>query len=221
MPPWPRAIPLTWLDPILLGRGGLLPCLLALMIWNKLKGLEVGSQTLCMPICLDADHAAGKGRSSSMLKSKPILSSAQCAASQPPMGKNPAAYRPGSALGIRRGSHPLVGSNPPGPRAMEAKAARAVTTIQMKTWIKESKDAYQLLGASQRSHLPPRSKEPTGANAWSGTLTSGAPSRKRTKRGQRQRSNTLGPYSIYLRGAMFLAAEVGDIIRLKAQGTKP
>ena len=43
---------------------------------------------------LYADHAAGKGRASDMLKSKPILSSTQRAGSQPPTGKNPAAYRP-------------------------------------------------------------------------------------------------------------------------------
>ena len=52
---------------------------------------------------LYADHAAGRGRSSDMLRSKPILSSAQRAGSQPPTGKNPAAYRPNSALETRCG----------------------------------------------------------------------------------------------------------------------
>ena len=71
--------------------------------------------------CLYADHAAGRGRASDMLKSKPILSSTQRAGSQPPTEKSPAAYRPSSALGTRCGGDPPVGGHPPGPR-------RAVTT---------------------------------------------------------------------------------------------
>ena len=147
---------------------------------------------------LYAVHAAGRGRASDMLRSKPILSSSQRVGSQPPTGKNPAAHRPGSALGIWRGGYPPVGGHPPGTRAMaEAKAARAVTTLQMKTLItliKEGKDAYKLLGGGRpeegggsvqehwggEGHPSIRSPEPSTITSF-GTRQRAAKSQSRRK----------------------------------------
>ena len=103
---------------------------------------------------LYADHATSKTRSSDMLRSKPILSSAQRTGSQP------ARHRPS---GVKCGGHPptlfggyppvaslIVGGHPPCAEAMaEARTAKAVTNHQMKELVRAGKSAYDILGVSR------------------------------------------------------------------------
>ena len=103
---------------------------------------------------LYADHATSKTRSSDMLRSKPILSSAQRTGSQP------ARHRPS---GVKCGGHPptlfggyppvaslIVGGHPPCAEAMaEARTAKAVTNHQMKELVRSGKSAYDILGVSR------------------------------------------------------------------------
>ena len=100
---------------------------------------------------LCADHAASKTRSSDMLRSRPILSSAQRAGSQPardrPSGLRCGGYPPTSF----RGQAPAVGGGHPpcAPAMAEARTAKAVTNHEMKELVRSGRSAYDILGVSR------------------------------------------------------------------------
>ena len=103
---------------------------------------------------LYADHATSKTRSSDMLRSKPILSSAQRTGSQParhrPSGIKCGGYPPTFFGGYPPVASPVVGGHPPCAKAMaEARTAKAVTNHQMKELVRSGKSAYDILGVSR------------------------------------------------------------------------
>ena len=107
---------------------------------------------------LYADHATSKTRSSDMLRSKPILSSAQRTGSQParhrPSGVKCGGHPPTLFGGYPPVASPVVGGHPPCAKAVaEARTAKAVTNHQMKELVRSGKSAYDILGVSRDTML--------------------------------------------------------------------
>ena len=99
---------------------------------------------------LYADHAASKTRSSDMLRSRPILSSAQRAGSQPARDR-PSGLRCAPVAPAVGGGHP-----PCAPAMAEARAAKAVTNHQMKELVRSGRSAYDIWSGTSATPAPTR-----------------------------------------------------------------